>query len=86
MKVCYPKALSPHARAECSICGATHRYNCPHIGPVQFLHAVADDPTALRAHRLRAIAHLLDLYDRGIDSDPKPEPTHTVTSHEPKVQ
>ena len=53
----------------CATCGATHRYDCPNIGPVKFLQAVMSDPTVPIRDRIKAADKLLQLRDKGIYSD-----------------
>jgi hypothetical protein len=50
----------------CPWCGY-HRYNCVMLhDPIEFLIAVAEDPTVPMNDRRDAYAHLLDLKDMGI--------------------
>jgi hypothetical protein len=63
----------------CCICGATHLYDCPNLGPVSFLRAVQSDTTVPLLTRMKAADHLLRLRAKGICSDPiEPEPELTI--------
>jgi hypothetical protein len=53
----------------CTTCGATHKYDCPNIGPVQFLQAIMSDTTVPLTTRMKAADKLLHLMDKGIYSD-----------------
>lgn len=53
----------------CPICGATHLYDCPNLGPVAFLQAVMHDPTVTMRDRMRAAEILEGLRAKDILSD-----------------
>lgn len=72
-----PTKSAPQFPWSCPTCGATHLYDCPNIGPVQFLTAVMHDHTVPMRQRMRAADHLLKLKARGITSDPI-EPEYDV--------
>jgi hypothetical protein len=69
---------TPTESRPCEVCGATHHYDCPNLGPVSFLEAVMHDPTAAMRHRIRAAEILQGLMAKGIYSDDLGEPAPTI--------
>ena len=59
-------AMTASAPICCATCGATHRYDCPCIGPVQFLQAVMHDPTVPIRDRMYAADKIMRLANKGI--------------------
>ena len=77
---------SVDAPVRCATCGATHKYDCPCIGPVQFLQAIMHDATIPIVTRMGAADRLIRLSDKGIHSDAQepPEPEPVVTYQMPE--